>query len=94
MLYFCQDIFPSIRNSVPNGKLTLVGNAPSDAIKRLAGEAIEVTGYVPDTTPYLESSAISVAPCASAPGSNDIWSGVASRDARLTGKHAGFDRAG
>ncbi len=62
IVYFCREIFPAIRNSVPNAKLKIVGNAPSNEIARLASDAIEVTGYVPDTTPFLESSAISVAP--------------------------------
>jgi hypothetical protein len=74
ILYFCQEILPCIRNSVPNVKLNIVGNAP------------DTTTWNPARYQWHH--------CVSAPGSNDIWGGVASRDARLTGKHAGFDRAG
>jgi glycosyltransferase involved in cell wall biosynthesis len=62
IIYFCSDIFPSIRGQVPGVTLKIVGNAPPDSVRQLAGDAIEVTGYVPDTKLYLESSSISIAP--------------------------------
>lgn len=60
--YFCSEIFPLIRKRVPDARLRLVGQAPPSEILDLASDVIEVTGYVPETRPYLESSAVSIAP--------------------------------
>lgn len=62
MLYFCGHIFPLIREKLPDVKLKIVGSSPNRAVKDLACEFIDVTGYVPDTKPFLESSYISIAP--------------------------------
>ena len=43
-------------------KLTIVGDAPPPAVQALAGDGVEVTGWVPETEPYLASHRISVAP--------------------------------
>ncbi len=46
-----------------DSKLYLVGSNPPDEIRALAtSESIQVTGYVPDLTPYLNSSAAFLAP--------------------------------
>ena len=40
----------------------IIGGNPPPEIQRLAGNNIEVTGYVPETLPYLQKSWISIAP--------------------------------
>lgn len=62
MLYFCKEILPLIEQKVPDVRLTIVGNSPSDQVKGLARNNIEVLGFVPDIGPLLESSDISIAP--------------------------------
>lgn len=62
MLYFCSEIMPLIKQHIPNARLSIVGSNPPAAIQALASNSIEVTGYVPDTKPYLEQSLISIAP--------------------------------
>jgi glycosyltransferase involved in cell wall biosynthesis len=62
MLYFCRDIFPLVREAVPDASLTIVGSNPPPELVDLAGDGIEVTGYVPSTEPYLLSHAVSIAP--------------------------------
>jgi glycosyltransferase involved in cell wall biosynthesis len=57
-----QSIFPALRARVPSARLEIVGDAPPPVVRRLAGEAVEVTGYVPDTRPYLEAAAVVAAP--------------------------------
>jgi len=47
---------------VPGVRFTIVGSNPPDEVKALANDHVEVTGYVPETTPYLHRSYISVAP--------------------------------
>lgn len=62
MLFFCQEILPLIRRDIPDIRLKIIGSSPPEAISNLAGGGVEVLGYVPDTAPFLESSAISIAP--------------------------------
>jgi glycosyltransferase involved in cell wall biosynthesis len=62
MLYFCGEVMPLIKKQIPNARLSIVGSNPPAAIQALASESIDVTGYVPDTTPYLEKSSVSIAP--------------------------------
>lgn len=61
--YFCREIFPRIRAEEPQATLLIVGNSPSKEVQALAdGNRIKVTGFVPDTRPYVASAAVIVAP--------------------------------
>ncbi len=62
MLFFMSDIWPLIRGAVPQVRLFIVGGNPPPAIQALANDGVEVTGYVPDTLPYLRESWVSIAP--------------------------------
>ena len=62
MIYFCNDIFPKVKEKIPEIKLWIVGSNPSDEVKALANESVIVTGWVKDTKPYLDQSRISIAP--------------------------------
>jgi len=62
MLYFCSAVMPLLRGRVPAVRLRIVGSGPTPEIQALAGDDIEVVGYVEDTAPFLASSHISVAP--------------------------------
>lgn len=62
MLYFCAEVLPLVRSRVPGVRLCIVGTNPPPAILALASDRVEVTGYVPDTAPYLEKSRVSIAP--------------------------------
>jgi glycosyltransferase involved in cell wall biosynthesis len=61
--WFAKDVFPLVRQRVPQATLTIVGkNPPPDFLQlqeQHPGE-ITVTGYVPDLTPYMEKAAIMV----------------------------------
>ncbi len=63
MVDFCRNTLPLVRASRPGVKLTIVGAAPSAAVRRL-GEipGVTVTGSVPDVRPYVGRSALMVAP--------------------------------
>jgi polysaccharide biosynthesis protein PslH len=63
--WFLQEVFPVVRQSIPEAKLTVVGkNPPHDLIQsaRENPEWVTVTGYVRDLRPHLQSSAIVVIP--------------------------------
>jgi polysaccharide biosynthesis protein PslH len=62
--WFAGEVFTRLRQQVPDARLTVVGRAPSAAMRELAARdpAIEVTGSVPDVRPYLARAAVSVVP--------------------------------
>lgn len=62
MLFFLQQVLPLIREMKPNVHLNIVGANPPDSIRRLAGQKVSITGFVPDLRPYLDSAAVSIAP--------------------------------
>ena len=57
-----QQILPQVRLRAPAAKLQLVGVNPPDWMRALANDHIEVTGPVPDVTPYLARATIFVCP--------------------------------
>jgi len=63
LLWFVRAVWPAIQSECPDVHLTVVGSNPPQAIQELARLAgITMVGYVPDTAPYLDSAAISIAP--------------------------------
>lgn len=61
--FFCRDILPRIRRDVPAATLSIVGRAPTAAVRRLAADGIvEVTGRVDDVRPALHEAAVSIVP--------------------------------
>jgi O-antigen biosynthesis protein len=62
MLYFCEQIFPSIREAVPDCKLTIIGSNPPEEIRRLQSDFIRIIGYAPSLDPFFRNSYVSVAP--------------------------------
>ena len=63
LLWFVNEIWPLIVQAAPDVTLTIIGSHPTPEVERLNDQpGIEVLGYVPDTTPYLDRAAISIAP--------------------------------
>jgi len=62
MLWFVGEIFPIIQNQLPGVHLKICGSNPPREIRRLSGDAIEVTGYVPDVSPFFQSNRVFVSP--------------------------------
>ena len=62
-IYFCDEVLPRIRERHPKACFYIVGNHPSEPVKRLEAQAgVTVTGYVPDVRPYFEKASVFVAP--------------------------------
>jgi len=61
-LWLAETIFPQVLAVVPEARLELVGHAPGDQVRALAGGAVTVHASVPDVTPYLDRAAVVVAP--------------------------------
>lgn len=69
ILYFYNEIFPIIKNAVPDVKFYVVGNLPpKNIIKLEANGDIIVTGRVEDVRPYFHKSAVFVCPLRSGSG--------------------------
>ena len=63
MVYFCREILPRIRQSEPEATLSIVGRAPTPAVKKLAEiPGVEVTGRVEDVRPHIARGAIYIVP--------------------------------
>ncbi len=62
MLYFCREVLPLIARKSPEVRLKIIGSNMPMEILNLGSGRVDVVGYVPDTTPYLETAYISVAP--------------------------------
>ena len=61
-LFYCREVAPILRERLPGVTTYLIGsNAPS-AITRLAGDGIEVVGYVPEIEEWLDRCRLSVSP--------------------------------
>lgn len=68
-LYFYQDVFPIIREQVPEAQLWLVGREPVQAILDLQEDpAVTVTGWVDDLRTYLQRASVSIVPIRIAAG--------------------------
>jgi sugar transferase (PEP-CTERM/EpsH1 system associated) len=63
MQYFVREILPRIRQSAPDVTLSIIGRAPTPAVKRLANEpGVRVTGSVEDVRPHMAEGAVYVVP--------------------------------
>ena len=63
--WFLNEVFPLVRQKVPNATLTIIGkNPPQDFLQAASQtpDAIQVTGYVPELDEYMQQAAIVVVP--------------------------------
>ena len=61
-LYLARELLPTLQQQIPEAQLWLVGDAPSAAMRALAGEHILVSGRVPDLRPWLARATLFVSP--------------------------------
>jgi glycosyltransferase involved in cell wall biosynthesis len=63
--WFFTEVFPLIRQRIPDATLTIIGkNPPQDFVEyaSINPDTVKLTGYVPELVPYLEQSALMVVP--------------------------------
>lgn len=60
--WFATEILPALRAKWPALRFHIVGRSPAPAVHALAGDAVNVTGTVPDVRPYVQHAAVVVAP--------------------------------
>ena len=63
MVYFCREILPKIRQAEPEATLSIIGRAPTPAVKKLADiPGVEVTGRVDDVRPHIARGGVYIVP--------------------------------
>jgi glycosyltransferase involved in cell wall biosynthesis len=64
VLWFVREIYPRIRQEVPDARFSIVGRSPSSRLCAMAAQVpgIEITGRVPDVRSYLSRSKVVVVP--------------------------------
>ncbi len=64
-LHLVQDIMPLVWAQRPQVKVSIVGQNPPPAVKKLCKDPrVTVTGFVPDMRPYLQQATVAVVPSA------------------------------
>ena len=59
MTYFCREILPKIRQAEPAATLSIIGRAPTPAVRKLAEiPGVDVTGRVDDVRPHIARGAV------------------------------------
>jgi sugar transferase (PEP-CTERM/EpsH1 system associated) len=63
VLWFAREVWPRVRARVHDAKFFVVGSRPVAAVQALHDrDGIEVTGRVPEVTPWLHRASVAVAP--------------------------------
>ncbi|MDP1622341.1 MAG: glycosyltransferase [Bacteroidales bacterium] len=61
--WFASEIWPTVHRACPKARFLIIGSEPTEEVLALGNiPGIEVTGFVPETRPYLDMAAVSVAP--------------------------------
>jgi sugar transferase (PEP-CTERM/EpsH1 system associated) len=69
VVWFAKEIFPLVRQEVPNACFYVVGSRPGPQVQALESiPNVTVTGRVADVRPYLQQAVVSVAPLRAARG--------------------------
>jgi glycosyltransferase involved in cell wall biosynthesis len=61
-LRLVREIVPRVRAHVPSLTVNIVGDHPTREMERLVNAHVQVTGRVPDVTPYLDRASLVVVP--------------------------------
>jgi sugar transferase (PEP-CTERM/EpsH1 system associated) len=69
VVWFCNEILPVIQAEIAEANFTICGSRPTSTVLNLAKQrGVAVTGWVPDTRPYLDRAEVFVAPLRMARG--------------------------
>jgi sugar transferase (PEP-CTERM/EpsH1 system associated) len=64
IVWFLREVYPRIRQTIPDASFSIVGRAPSSRLRAIAEKeaSVEITGWVPDVRPYLAKAEVVVVP--------------------------------
>jgi GT2 family glycosyltransferase len=60
--FFVRDVFPAVREKLPNARFLIVGSKAPDRFRTFGVDGVEFIGYVEELAPVLDRCRISVAP--------------------------------
>lgn len=66
--WLVKEVLPRLQSRWPTLRLYIVGRGPRAPVLALSGPRVTVTGFVPDTRPWLQHADVAVAPMRVAPG--------------------------
>lgn len=62
IIYFLDEIFPLIKEEMPDTKMYVVGGNPPARLKEYRSDSIVITGFVDDVRPYIDHASVFVVP--------------------------------
>jgi glycosyltransferase involved in cell wall biosynthesis len=62
VLFFLREVYPRVREKLPNVWLDIIGDNASPAISAHNSEQVRILGYVPDVEPFLRERRVFIAP--------------------------------
>lgn len=62
VLYFAKEIFPLVKKQLPDARVQIIGSRATAEVQALAGDGIEVLGFVEDLACVLDKCRLSVVP--------------------------------
>lgn len=62
MLYFLDEVFPLIRERIPEAKVYIVGSKPPAVLRKHQSESVIITGFVDDVRPYIDRASVFIVP--------------------------------
>lgn len=62
VIWFLKDIFPLIRQKIPEIRVFVVGENPPQEIRDFSGDAVIITGYVKDISEYFRCCRVFIVP--------------------------------
>jgi polysaccharide biosynthesis protein PslH len=68
-VWLAERVWPLVTASVPDAELRFVGREPAEAVRRLAGPGVVVTGTVDSLEPWYRETSVTVAPLLAGGGS-------------------------
>lgn len=62
VVYFAKELWPKVVEQHPQARFIIAGQKPTASVQSLAGDSIEVTGFVPEIQDVYRTAAVVIAP--------------------------------
>lgn len=89
--HFVKDLFPKIKERIPDLQFIIAGQKPTKAVLELVSDDISVTGFVPDLSTYYRKASIVVAPLRFGAGTQNKVLEAMSMGVPVVSGKVGFD---
>ena len=60
--YFCREIWPAVKQAVPEARFRIVGRNPHPRVKKLSSDSVEVTGTVASVIEHYREASVNIVP--------------------------------